>query len=104
MTDTTNTTDTRITESEVVTVTGDVWEWGDIPEAFRHIVDKKRLTKMIRNADTIQIWVPALSDAMVTPQKGALLATLKGLISDEFACQFNGLDLTIIGAVSWEEE
>lgn len=73
--------------------------WTDTPAPFRHVVDKARLSKMIRNSDTCRIWCAAI-EADIIPQKTDLLVHVKGL-SDlaRVAVEFNGIDLTILSIV-----
>lgn len=78
------------------------YPWGDVPPQFRMVVDKARLSKLIRNADNVRHYSLGL-EVDITPQKTALLSDLRASNFPEgwrCAVTFNGLDLFIIGAIT----
>lgn len=77
---------------------GNCFDWGDEPEQFRHIVDVNRARKLVRNADSVSVWVPSLGFVLV--QKAGITAAIIQIEDPDLhvACIFNGLDLQIIGA------
>lgn len=80
-------------------------EWDDIPEPFRYVVNKKALTKLIRNSSDVTVSTSVLGEVRVYK---AHIAALIQEHNDKtyFAAIFNGLDLTILGPVNeaWYED
>ena len=78
------------------------YDWSETPRQFRMVVDKKRLVKLVRNAESIRHHSLGL-DTDITPQKTALVSDIRSnttLDDCKIAVTFNGLDLFIIGVVS----
>ena len=78
------------------------YDWSETPRQFRMAVDKTRLVKLVRNADSIRHHSLGL-DTDLTPQKTALVSDIRAnaaLDDCVIAVTFNGLDLFIIGIVS----
>lgn len=78
------------------------YDWSETPRQFRMVVDKKRLVKLVRNAESIRHHSLGL-DTDITPQKTALVSDIRANLSLDdckIAVTFNGLDLFIIGIVS----
>lgn len=78
------------------------YDWSETPRQLRMVVDKKRLVKLVRNAETVRHHSLGL-DTDITPQKTALARALRlNAATDDYsvAVTFNGLDLFIIGIVS----
>lgn len=78
------------------------YDWSETPRQFRMVVDKARLVKLVRNADSIRHHSLGL-DTDMTPQKTALVSDIRAnraLDGASIAVTFNGLDLFIVGVVS----
>jgi hypothetical protein len=78
--------------------------WAQHHEAFRHIVDKKRLAKLVRNCDYVAYNDP-FAAWQLKLQKTAFLSSLAALPDDvQVACVFNGYDLLILGILLTDAE
>lgn len=78
------------------------YDWSETPRQFRMVVDKKRLVKLVSNAETVRHHSLGL-DTDLTPQKTALVSDIRSnatLDDCHIAVTFNGLDLFIVGIVS----
>jgi len=78
------------------------YDWSKTPRQFRMVVDKARLVKLVRNADSVRHHSLGL-DTDMTPQKTALVNDIRANLSLDdckIAVTFNGLDLFIVGIVS----
>ena len=94
--------DTRLTQDTIALLHADV-DWSAHHEAFRNIVDKKRLTKLVRNSGDVYYSDP-FTNWNLKLQKTAFLASLSTLSDDvEIACIFNGTDLTVLGVLLDQE-
>ena len=77
-------------------------EFADVPDQMIFEIDKTRLSKLVRNADTVEILLPNMGGSWVSPQKGSMLKMLanepKGVL---YLAVFNGLDLSIYGQIGF---
>ena len=80
------------------------YDWSDVPQHFRMVLNRDKLLKLIRNSDKVRVYCASLY-CEVVPQKASIMSEIKSLECAahwQFAATFNGLDLLIIGAVEDE--
>ena len=75
-----------------------------IPEAMIFQTGKKRLSKLVKNAEEVLVRVLDM-DMLIKPQKTAFLDSLDKADSDAvYLAVFNGLKLTVYGEIEVDEE
>lgn len=80
-------------------------DWSDTPKQFRHILTPLRLVKLIRVADSVTMFNPAMQGNSFFMQKMRLIETVKLMQKDtRIACEFDGLALEILGVVEYEDQ
>lgn len=93
------------TTNVIPLIDGIDFNWAETPVVFRHIVDGKRLAKLVRNADHVHVKLFSFGGLDVVMQKGSFQAAIANASSDAlYAAIFNGIDLTVIGQVDQQAQ
>lgn len=79
-----------------------VLDLSDVPAQFVHITNVKRLSKLVRNCETVYIDCPTIG--LVKAQKGGFMEAIDACEEDvQFVAVFDGLILNVYGVLGSDD-